>query len=87
MVLAISTPSIEQRLPASVAETQAVILGSEVRLHCSLAIGDQQPDSAIDLSITVLDHWMATNNSFHVFGKSYNRNSTTIANSIQLGVI
>ena len=62
----VSSPSIEERLPAMAAVIHQAIPGSEVRLFGSTARGQAGPDSDIDLLITAPNGWLQEHQRFEV---------------------
>jgi len=62
----LSSPSIEERLPAMAAVIHQAIPGSEVRLFGSRARGQAGPDSDIDLLITAPNSWLQEHQRFEV---------------------
>ena len=62
----VSSPSIEERLPAMAAVIHQAIPGSEVRLFGSRARGQAGPDSDIDLLITAPNCWLQEHQRFEV---------------------
>jgi predicted nucleotidyltransferase len=73
----LSSPSIEERLPAMAAVIHQAIPGSEVRLFGSRARGQAGPDSDIDLLITAPNSWLQEHQRFEVLNAIWDQLTQT----------